>query len=446
VALTRLDIEAFIDERPFSPFQRAVLVLCFLVTFADGFDTAAVGFVAPALSRALNVPPPDLRQLLTTGFFGLALGALVAGPLADRVGRKRVLVGSLVVFGTFSLLTARADTLGELTLMRFLTGMGLGAALPNATTLTSEYCPASRRSLLIALMFSGFTLGSAGGGFVAAALIPRLGWESVFVVGGVGPLILAIVLVARLPDSIQFLVARGGAAQDTIARIVRTIDLRADVDPHTVFVVPSKSHTHAALRVLFEDGHAPGTIALWTAFFMGLVVIYLLTSWLPTLITQSGAPIGTAAIVGALFQLGGTLGALTVSWCMDRWSPHLAVAVSYLLGAVMLIAIAFSVGNLPAVAVAVFLAGFFMSGSQSATSPLAAAFYPTLGRATGVGWMQGIGRFGAILGAFAGGALLAIGWSFSLIVGVLAAPAALAAVTILIKRQHYREGGASASG
>jgi len=433
------DIQSFIDERPFSPFQWMILILCFLVTFVDGFDTAGVGFVAPALSKALSVPPQNLKQLLTVGFLGLAVGALVAGPLADSIGRKWVLIGSIASFGLFSLMSARADSLTELTYLRFLTGVGLGAAMPNATTLTAEYCPAARRSLLITLMFSGFTLGSAGGGFVAAALIPRLGWESVFFVGGAAPLALAIALVVLLPESIQFLVAGGSQAEEIVARIVRKIDPRTAVDRHTTFVVPAAAKAHPSLRTVFADGLGFGTVALWVAFFMGLIVIYLLTSWLPTLIVQSGAPIETAAVVGALFQVGGTLGALVVSWCMDRYSPHIAIASSYILGAAMLVVIGLSVGNMTAVAAAVFLAGFFMSGSQSAMSPLAAAFYPTLGRATGVSWMLGVGRFGAILGAFAGGVLLAIGWSFALIIGVLAVPAAVAGLAVMVKRQRYHE-------
>ena len=439
-----LDVQRFIDERPFSPLQWLTLGLCFLVTFLDGFDTAAVGFVAPAVSKAWHIPPPDLKQLLTVGFFGLAVGALVAGPLADRVGRKWVLIGSLAFFGLFSLISAEATDLTELTLLRFLTGVGLGAAMPNATTLTAEYCPAARRSLLITLMFSGFTLGSAGGGFVAAAMIPDFGWQSVFVTGGVAPLVLALILILALPESIQFLVARGAGKNSAVAAIVRRIDPSASIGSETRFVMTEATAGHRpSLGVLFENGLTFGTIAVWVAFFMGLIVIYLLTSWLPTLITTAGLGIEKAAVIGAMFQLGGTIGALAVSWCMDRYNAHLSIAVSYLLGAAMLVVIAQLSNNqvsanLVVLSATVFLAGFFMSGSQSSMSPLAAGFYPTLGRATGVSWMLGIGRFGAILGAFLGGVLLSLGWGFQLIIGVLAVPAAIAAIAVLLKMRHYQ--------
>lgn len=432
------DVQRFIDERPFSPFQWMTLVFCFLVTFLDGFDTAAVGFVAPALSKALNVPLPELKQLLTVGFFGLALGALAAGPLADRFGRKWVLIAALAFFGLFCLISTHATSLSQLTLLRFLTGIGLGAAMPNATTLTAEYCPAARRSLLITLMFSGFTLGSAGGGFVAAALIPQFGWQSVFLVGGVAPLALAVLLAFALPESIQYLVARKNARHGAVASIIRRIDPLAKIDADTRFVSPERSSDGPSLNVLFDNGLAFGTIALWVTFFMGLIVIYLLTSWLPTLMTVSGLGVEKAALIGAMFQLGGTVGALAVSWCMDRYNANLSIAVSYLLGAAMLVLIAQAPTNLIALGALVFMAGFFMSGSQTSMSPLAAGFYPTLGRATGVSWMLGMGRFGAILGAFMGGVLLSLGWSFQLIMGALAVPAGLAAVAVLSKMRRYR--------
>jgi len=418
----------------------AVLGLCFLVIFLDGFDTAAVGFVAPALSAAWKVPPPEMKQLLTVGFLGLAVGSLAAGPIADRFGRKWVLVGALAAFGGFSLASAGASDLTGLTALRFLTGLGLGAAMPNATTLTAEYCPKRRRALLVTLMFSGFTLGSAGGGFVAAGLMPHFGWQSVFVVGGLAPLVLALVLAAVLPESLQFLALRGGARQQVMARLLGRIDPTLAIGPQTRFVISDRGNeTRGSVGLLFEESLGVGTVALWTAFFMGLVVVYLLTSWLPTLMSTSGVGIEKAALVGAMFQLGGTLGALAVGWCMDRLSPHLSVAASYLLGAAMLLVLAGEPSNVLVLGGAVFFAGFFMSGAQTSLQPLAAIFYPTRGRATGVSWMVGIGRFGAILGAYLGGVLLGLGAGFQTIIGVLALPAAIAAVAVLLKHWRYAE-------
>jgi MFS transporter, AAHS family, 4-hydroxybenzoate transporter len=348
----------------------------------------------------------------------------------------------LSLFGAFSLASACTTSLSGLTVLRFLTGLGLGAAMPNATTLTAEYCPASRRSLLITLMFSGFTLGSASGGFVAAALIPQFGWQSVFVVGGIAPLALALVLVFLLPESIQYLVARGDAKSPIVAKVVRRIDPSTVIDGPTRFVGPSRKNASPSLNALFESGLGFGTVCLWAAFFMGLVVIYLLMSWLPTLISSSGLAIEKAAIIGAMFQVGGTIGAFAVSYCMDHYSAHWSIGISYFLGAICLLAIARVSNDVVLLGATVFMAGFFMSGSQSSMSPLAAAFYPTLGRATGVSWMLGVGRFGAILGAFIGGTLLGMGWNFQLILAALAVPAFVAGVAVLIKMRRYQAAGA----
>ncbi|GGF10476.1 MFS transporter [Aliidongia dinghuensis] len=431
------DIQQFIDARPLSRLQWLTIGLCFLVTFTDGFDTAVVGFVAPALVAAWHVSPPALKPLLTAGFLGLAIGALVAGLLADRFGRKGVLIAALAVFGGFSLAAAAAPNLDALTLLRFGAGLGLGAAMPNATTLTAEFCPAPRRALLVSLMFSGFTLGSTGGGFVAAALIPWFGWPSVFVVGGAAPLLLALVLALVLPESLQFLALRAERGRAAIVRTLQRIDARLAIDEATRFVTPEPpGRNRFPLGALFEGGLAFGTVMLWTAFFMGLIVIYLVTSWLPTLLGQAGIDVSRAALVGAMFQLGGTLGALAVSWCMDRWNPHLAVAGAYLAGAAMLLVLAREPANLWLLGATVFLVGFCMSGAQSSTQPLAAAYYPTRARATGVSWMLGIGRFGAILGAYLGGVLLGFGWSFQHILGILAIPPVAAGAAIILKHRR----------
>ncbi len=445
---TRLDLVALLDGRRLSGCQWLTLALCFAVVFVDGFDTAVVGFVAPALGRAWHVQPSDLKQLLTVGFFGLAVGALSSGPLADRIGRKLVVIGAIVVFGAFSLLSATASSLGEMTLLRFLTGMGLGAAMPNATTLVAEYCPARHRSFLVTLMYSGFTLGSAGGGFIAAALLPRYGWPGVFVVGGVAPLVLAVVLAAALPESLQFLALRGQPAQRRIGAILRRIDPGLPGPDTATYIMPASVPTaRNPVGALLEQNLRFGTTSLWLAFFMGLVVIYFVTSWLPTLITAAGLPVEEAAVIGAMFQVGGTLGALAVSWVMDRYDPRVAIAGSYALGAVVLLAVSRLPGNEAALGFGLFLAGFFMSGSQSSMLPLAAAFYPTPVRSTGVSWMLGVGRFGAILGAFAGGVLLSLGWGLDMIMAWLALPTVIAAIAVGgMRRTRWLPVGRAAAG
>lgn len=203
---TTIDIQAFINEHPFTRYQWMILALCFITVAMDGFDTAIIGFIASDLVQEWGVEKSALGPVMSAALVGLAVGALTAGPLADRIGRKKVLIMSIVVFGGFSLLTAFATSLNQLTLLRFLTGLGLGAAMPNAATLMSEYAPERRRALLVNLMFVGFPMGSSLGGFLSAWMIPHYGWQSVLVLGGVMPLLLAVALIFLLPESVRYLV------------------------------------------------------------------------------------------------------------------------------------------------------------------------------------------------------------------------------------------------
>src|ERR1700756_3289274 len=207
-AARTVHIESFLDEHPFSRFQWLVFGLCFCVVLLDGFDTAAIGYIAPSLITEWGLEKPALGPVLSAALFGLAAGALSSGPLADRVGRKAVLVASVLVFGVAALASSFSQSLGQLTVLRFATGLGLGAAMPNAVTLMSEYCPDKLRATLTNAMFCGFPLGAAFGGFLAAWIIPQFGWRSVLMLGGLAPLVLAVAMLALLPESVRYMVAR----------------------------------------------------------------------------------------------------------------------------------------------------------------------------------------------------------------------------------------------
>jgi AAHS family 4-hydroxybenzoate transporter-like MFS transporter len=440
---TVIDVQAFINRQRFSGYQWRILLLCFFIVAIDGFDTAALGFIAPVLAQQWHIGKAALGPVLSAALVGLAVGALVAGPLADRYGRKKVIVTSVVLFGLGSLASAGAWSLGSMTLFRFLTGLGLGAAMPNATTLLAEYSPDRRRSLLVTTMFCGFTLGSASAGFVAAKLIPAYGWPSVLALGGALPLLLSMLLIAVLPESVRFLVLKGAPPQRVAAMLERIAPLPHSGQPATgslAFSVPEQtlSQSGSSLRAIFAAPLGLGTVMLWLGYFMGLLVIYLVTSWLPTLIKDAGLPLEKAALVAAMFMFGGTAGAILMGWLMDRFRPHHVLTAFYLCGALFIFLIGRSAGDLGQLAVVVFGAGFCINGAQVSMSALAAGFYPTLCRATGVSWMLGIGRFGGILGALIGGVLLGAGWGFATIFAVLALPAALAAGAIAVKGAHYR--------
>ena len=425
-----IDVQKFIDSRGFSPFQWGILILCFLIVAADGFDTAAIGFVAPALTKEWGVSKLELGPVLSAALIGLAAGALAAGPIADRFGRKRVLLLSVIAFGGMSLACAYASSLNELLILRFLTGVGLGAAMPNATTLLSEYAPASRRGFLVNVMFCGFTLGAAGGGLAAAALIPEFGWRSVFIVGGIAPLLLAFALLG-LPESVRHMVVRGkspAAIRAVLERIGGSGTAAANR-----FALPEQDCqlTGSPLSIVLSQQLRFGTLMLWVTYFMGLLVYYLLSSWMPTLIRESGMSIRDASLITALFPFGSTVGAIIFGWLMDRRNPYKVVGIAYLLTGAFVWGVGQSLSDTALLIAVTFLAGIFMGGGQVSMPVLASNYYPTAGRASGVAWMLGMGRFGGILGAFIGGTLLQLGLSLPAILGILAAPAAIAAASIM---------------
>ncbi|MEX3020446.1 MFS transporter [Kluyvera sp. STS39-E] len=428
---TTTDIQAFINRHPFSKYQWMILALCFITVAMDGFDTAIIGFIASDLVQEWGVQKSDLGPVMSAALVGLAFGALTAGPLADRVGRKKVLVMSILVFGGFSLLTAFATSLTQLTILRFLTGLGLGAAMPNAATLMSEYAPERRRALLVNLMFVGFPIGSSMGGFISAWMIPHYGWQSVLILGGVMPLALAVVLIFLLPESARYLAVKN-QSQQKIAGILRRI---APLPDNTQFVLQEAGQIKAqsALGVIFSPRYLVGTIMLCLTYFMGLLIFYLLTSWLPLLIRETGASLSQASVITALFPLGGGIGVLVLGALMDKINPNKVVAVGYLLTGVFVCLVGFSTHNLVLMGVMVFIAGTIMNGAQSSMPALAAGFYPTQGRATGVAWMLGLGRFGGILGAFSGAFLMQAELSFKTIFALLAIPAVLSAIALMVK-------------
>ncbi len=433
----RLDIRAHINERKMSGYQWLLLVLCFLIVATDGMDVAIMGFLAPDITREWGISKAAFGVVMSAAPIGLAIGALVVGPLSDRFGRKKLLVGSIALFGVFNLLSAFADGTATLSLLRFLTGLGLGAAMPSTTTLLSEYVPERSRSMLLATMFTGFNLGSALVGFGAAAILPHHGWRAVLIAGGAIPLICLPFYIMLIPESARFMVVRN-ISPARIARTLRRV-IGSEVADDTVFTISEPPVSgKQPVRTLLSPGYRGMTLALWVTYFMGLLVIYLLSGWLPTLIKDAGLPIERAANLTALFQLGGTVGALVVGYCMDRFAPHRVIGTSYVLGAVFILMLASGSVTSSMFALYVLLAGFCMSGAQTGLNAFAPQCYPTPVRATGVSWMLGIGRFGSITGSMAGGVLLSMGWSFSAVIAILAVPATMAAISIVSTRAQPR--------
>jgi AAHS family 4-hydroxybenzoate transporter-like MFS transporter len=433
-----LNVEGFVNERPMTGARWLVLALCFLVLVADGFHTAAMAFLAPALTHELFISRLALGPVLATSLIGLAVGALVAGPLADRYGRKRVLIASVAICSIGSLISASATGLYTLAVYRFITGTGIGAAMPNCTTLASEFVPAKRRALLLNIMFCGFPLGASTAGFLTAWLVPHFGWRYVFLAGGAVPLFLAAQL-AGLPESISYMVVQKYPAEtikialNKIAGRDRAALLR--IAEASAFVTSENDAARGALpwKVMFESRFLLGTMMLWLTYFSGLFLYYLLTNWMPTLVRNAGYSISQASIVTALFPLGGVIGAAFCGWLMGRVNPTLVVSGAYFLTGVLLLLLARSTGSFGSLTLTTFLAGLAMNGAQTSMPVLAAASYPTFGRASGVAWMLGVGRIGGIAGAFGGGILLLLSLSLPQIISGLSAVAAVAGLALLYK-------------
>ncbi|WP_233838541.1 MFS transporter [Paraburkholderia sp. ZP32-5] len=440
-----IDVQEFIDRRPLTARHMVILVLCLLMMVADGFDTASIGFVVPALMKEWGVATKAFGLAVSASVVGLALGAIISGPIADKLGRKPVLLVSVAGFGIFSLAATTSTTLTALAIWRFLTGLGLGAASPNATTLLAEWVPARCRAFMLNLMYCGFTLGAAAGGFLAGAIIPAYGWKGVFVAGGLTPLIFVLLAIPFLPESTRFMVAKKWSPERIRHALasVGGVDLAQDYD-FRVGSDDSAVRDTRVWKILFSDAFRSGTIMMWIAFFMGNTIFYMMASWLPTMIRQSGIPLQSAAVYAALFPLGGAIGGAVCGRLMDRMNPHISISGAWTFAGIFIFLLAGFVHDVNLVPSLTFLAGFMVGAALISTPTLAAMFYPTQSRASGVSWMAGVGRLGGVVGAYLGALLLGGGLAGADVVRLLAVPALAAALAIACKGWLSRGAGVTA--
>jgi MFS transporter, AAHS family, 4-hydroxybenzoate transporter len=421
--------EATLEGQRIGALQLRVAILCAFAQAFDGYDISAVGMAAPSLSHAWNVPPPAFAMAFVMSNVGVMVGALACGPLGDRLGRKPVILGSLLFLGIFSLSTVFATTIPMLAFMRFMTGIGIGALMPSTVALASDYAPDRLRAGVTMWVFAGNPLGGFLGGQLIAQLLPIFGWQVIFTIGGALPLLLFPVLLVAMPESPRFLLAKGSRTPAAL-RIYAAIG----VDPGAA--AGPAQHVDVArgntVKALFSEGYAMRTILFWIMFFASLLSLYLIGFWLPTVLHLEGLSPADAVFASSLYSAGGALSVLALGPLVTRFGLERVLTTCLAFGIVVIAAVA--LGQLPYLALLalVFVMGICVVGGQLGANGLSSAKYPARMRTTGVGWALGIGRLGGIFGPGLGGFLLGQGWQAPHILLCACITAAVAALCVVL--------------
>jgi AAHS family 4-hydroxybenzoate transporter-like MFS transporter len=405
-----IDIGEVIERQKGGRFATLLIVAMGVMMLTEGYDLGAMAFAAPALGRAWHMGRGALGPVFGAFVFGTMVGAFVLGYLGDVIGRKRTIVIGSLVLSLFSFAAAGATRLDHLLILRFCAGIGIGGVVPNAITYMSEFAPRRWRATWITLMYTGYTIGTGLGGVVSAWLIPSFGWQVVFVIGGIAPLVTGLMLLVGAPESIRFLTLKGNRNAE-IARIVRRLAPDIVLTPDTTFVIGNSreaaphARQNAPLRLLFAGRLRMVTPVLWAVYIANSMALFFLNSWLPMLIESIGLPAQRAALVSAMFQVGGTLGGLALMRLVDTRGAVI-ITVLPLLGTPLVALLGIGLPE-PMLIAVVFLIGFAVVGTQFGLNAVAPLVYPTALRAKGTGAAVGIQKIGAIAGPVIGGMLLA---------------------------------------
>lgn len=418
--------DSILTGRPIGGFQIGIIVLCAIAAMIDGFDTQSIALAAPGIAKEFGTPLAAFGPVFGIGLFGGLVGAIIAGILSDRLGRKPLLIVSLVIVTIGSLLTPFVGSIGLLLVLRFVTGLGLGGALPCVIALTSEYTPPRSRAALVAMMFAGFPVGAVVGGLASSVLIPAFGWTSVFWFGGIVPVVLLPFIIFSLPESVRFLAVR--ADNKPLERVLRRMHLDAGM---AETIVPEPAEPRAPFVRLFTAGRAVGTVMLWVVLLLSLLMTYFLTNWIPIIASQNGIDARTAILGAVMLNLGAVVGSIVLGRFVRKHAT-LIIAGGYLLGAVTIVLIGQTGSSKPALLITTFLTGFFAIGAQLCAVGLAASYYNDSLRATGVGAAVGVARLGAILGPVLGGILIGASVATPAIFVVIGIVSLVAAVAMVV--------------
>jgi MFS transporter, AAHS family, 4-hydroxybenzoate transporter len=428
---TSHNFTAVIDQAKISRQQWIVLLISLFTAMFDGYDTQGIAYVAPVMAKDIGFSPALLGPIFSSGLAGLTLGALFFGMLADKIGRKQAIIWPMAIFGLFSLATPLGHDVQSLVILRFIAGFGLGGTLPNVTAYVLEYAPRRRRALLVNSTAAFFAFGSIISGVLANILIPTLGWQSTFYIGGAIPLLGIVVVALYLPESVRYMLV-AGKSMERVADIMRRIVPEGNFAAGTRFTLEPQI-PGITVKALFTDGRAYPTTMLWIAFVANLFILTYLVFWLPSLLRQIGQSLNVAIMVTIWYAIGGCIGGLTMGWLADKLgSLPKVLATAYGCAAITICIAAFSLANTPVLVVAMFLTGCCINGGQGSLNTISAMFYPTAIRATGIGWALGVGRIGAVIGPAVGGILVGAGFAPANVFLANVVPAVIGVIAIAL--------------
>ncbi len=428
-------IGALIDARPMGALQLRAFMLCGAVVMLDGYDLQALGLAVPALARQWSMAPSSLGWALSASLIGLGLASAFLAPLGDRIGRRPVLIGGLVLIGITSSATSLVTTPLALAALRFLTGAGLGVCQANATALSAEWAPRARRATLMTLMSCQVGVGALLAGLIAPNLIERWGWPAIFLLGGLGPLVLAILVWALLPESLPLL-----SLQARHACKFKSLLLRFAPDVDVSRIVPDARPVERAgsIRALIGPRQLPRTLAFWATFTIAAFLVYMLISWLPVLLGGSGWSRDASVRGITWLQGGGIIGALALARCIDRGWTIPALCTAYCVAGCAGIGFSLTAASGWAWHLLLAVLGASVAGGMFGVLAVGALLYPPELRAAGLGVAAAVARVGAVLGPLVGGWVLARGVSPTTILAWLALPAGFVALIIGLLRRRLR--------
>lgn len=428
-SMRNIDVNQVVDEAKFTPFHLKVLFWCMLVIIFDGYDLVIYGVALKGLVAQWGLSAKEAGFLGSVALFGMMIGAMALGSLADRYGRKKMIALCLVLFSVFTFLCGFAQNPTQFALMRFVAGIGIGGAMPNLVAMMAEYSPKRMRSTMVSLMFSGYAIGGMLSAGLGILIVPTFGWEWMFYLGLV-PLLLLPLILKFLPESLGFLMRHGHEAQvrQILPKLAPSLNLQADDQLVREELVVKK--TAVPVGQLFQEKRGVSTLAFWASFFCCLLMVYALSTWLPKFMEQAGYELKAGLSFLFAMNIGAMVGAIGGGWLADKLNIKAVLLGFLLLGSVALVMLGYKT-PLPVLYFLVAVAGATTIGTQIVLYSYVAMYYPLKIRSTGIGWASGIGRIGAIVGPILGGWLVALQLPHSTNFMIFAIPGVIAAVAVL---------------